>query len=247
MDTSFDIEKHLEEEHATTSNPFVGYLKEIVYGGVDGIVTTFAVVAGFAGAQATVNQYPIIIVALFGLANLFADGVSMALGSFLSLRSEQDLYRLERDKERLEIANSPKIESMETIEILKRKGYSDPDAKAMTALYRKNKDYWADFMMHHELEIANPLGENPIKVGVATLVAFVIFGFIPLVPYLFLANTGIPLFTVSCIGAGLALLTLGVLRWKITKEAIVRSIGETVLVGTVAASVAYIVGSFFRI
>jgi vacuolar iron transporter family protein len=94
-----DLEKHRKEEHS--SSPFSTYLKEIVYGGNDGIVTTFAVVAGFAGAQSDTNvaTYSFLTVLLFGIANLFADGASMGLGNFLSLRSEQDLYKKEKAKE----------------------------------------------------------------------------------------------------------------------------------------------------
>ncbi len=244
--TTFDLDEHVRLEHGSQS-PITVYLKEIVYGGVDGIVTTFAVVAGFAGAQATMNHYPIIIVVLFGMANLFADGVSMALGSFLSLRSEQDLYRLEQDKERREITTNPDIEFAETVEILKRKGYGQDDAHEMAKLYRKNETYWTEFMMHNELEIANPLGESPVRVGLATLFAFVVFGFIPLVPYVFFKDSDLPLFITSCIGTAIALLSLGVLRWRVTKEPVIRSVGETVLVGTAAASVAYIVGTFFKV
>src|SRR6056297_2488855 len=76
------------------------YLKQIVFGGTDGIVTTFAIVAGFAGAQAEgVAQVGGLAVLLFGLANLFADAVSMGLGEFLSLRAQHDLYRTRKSRE----------------------------------------------------------------------------------------------------------------------------------------------------
>ncbi len=87
------------------------YLREIVYGGNDGIVTTFAVVAGFAGAQIdpASTSLPIITVLLFGLANLFADGLSMGMGSFLSLRAQQDVERSNRSRRRADILNENPI------------------------------------------------------------------------------------------------------------------------------------------
>mgnify|MGYP001588355272 FL=1 len=90
---------HLKEEH--NISPFSTYLKEIVYGGNDGIVTTFAVVSGFSGAQSLIGNTitPAFTVLLFGLANLFADSVSMSLGNFISLRSQQDQYNSEKSKE----------------------------------------------------------------------------------------------------------------------------------------------------
>ena len=100
--SKYDLEKHLKNEHKIS--PFAQYLKEIVYGGNDGIVTTFAVVAGFAGANSAGNlQIGYLAVLLFGLANLFADATSMGLGNFLSSRSEQDRFRQEEAKERREI------------------------------------------------------------------------------------------------------------------------------------------------
>src|SRR3990167_762770 len=124
----FDWEEHLKKEHKQTV--ISQYLREIVYGGNDGIVTTFAVVAGFAGAQRdpATSAVPVVSVLLFGLANLLADGLSMSLGSFLSIRADQDVYRNEKDKEAHEIVHDPENEYRETIEILTRKKFSQKDA-----------------------------------------------------------------------------------------------------------------------
>lgn len=227
-------------------SPITTYLKEIVYGGSDGIVTTFAVVAGFAGAQQTSTTYPIVVVLLFGIANLVADGASMGLSNFLSLRSEKDLYDMERKKEMYEIKNHPKLEREESIEILNGRGFSKNDAESIVLLYEKNPEYYADFMMNHELELPDPRGENPIFTGLATFFAFISFGFVPLIPYVFMSRMS-NLFTTSCVFTVGALLILGFLRWKVTKHTFIRSVGEVVLVGGVSAVLAFIVGSFFRL
>lgn len=241
--TQKTIEEHLKEEHNVT--PVSTYLKEIVYGGSDGIVTTFAVVAGFAGAQMSETTLPLFVVILFGLANLAADGASMGLSSFLSLRSEQDYYRHQRDREMHEIKNNPKFEREETIEVLTKRGYSKDDAAEITRLYSKNPEYWADFMMNYELELANPTKEDALRNGLATTTAFITFGIIPLIPYIFMRD--VPrLFTLSCLFTLVAFLFLGILRWRVTKQSFVRSVGEMILVGGVSAAVAYVVGSFFK-
>src|SRR3989344_5319045 len=131
----FNLQEHLRREHRKTA--ISEYLREIVYGGNDGIVTTFAVVAGFAWAQKdpASSAVPIVSVLLFGLANLFADAFSMSLGSFLSLRADQDIYRSEKDKEHHEILTSSKNEFLETIEILKRKEFSEKDATTLASIY----------------------------------------------------------------------------------------------------------------
>lgn len=240
-----DLQKHLATEHKIS--PFSTYMREIVYGGLDGIVTTFAVVAGFAGAgePALAARFGALPVLLFGLANLFADGVSMSLGNFLSLRSEKDVYRGEKDKERGEIRTHPDNEMEETVAILVRKGYAQKDAQDMARLYAKNEDYWTDFMMNQELELPNPERQSAMATSLATFTAFVLFGLIPLLPYIFSPHTSSS-FGVSITFTLAALLLLGSLRWQVVKEKLARSIGETLLLGSVAAAVAYFVGTFFR-
>ncbi len=235
--------EHIKKEHEPTA--ISAYLKEIVYGGNDGIVTTFAVVAGFTGAQSSI-PLPLYMVLLFGFANLLADGLSMGLGNFLSLRSEQDLYQKEKEKERNEIRENTKLEEAETIMILKSRGFSDQDARQITKLYAKNEDYWTEFMMKYELEMQNPFAENPWLTALATFISFVTFGLIPLTPYLFL-DPAVNRFGFSIAFTFLALILLGSVRWRLTRQTVWRSIGEIVVVGGLAATVAYFVGTFFRV
>lgn len=242
-----NLTAHLQEAHGV--NPLNTYLREIVYGGSDGIVTTFAVVAGFAGAQGSHpidSAFPFLTVLLFGLANLFADGSSMALGNFLSTRAGQDLYKSESLKEAREINKNPNHEFQETVDILtKNKGFSQEDAEAIAKRYQKNPTYWTEFMMTHELEMQNPEGENPTLMALATFVSFTFFGFIPLVPYVFFRGDPNS-FLISIFFTGFALVLLGVLRWVVTRIHPLRSIGEVVAIGSISAAIAYIVGIFFR-
>lgn len=240
-----DFVKHLREEHKIS--PFTTYLKEIVYGGTDGIVSTFAVVAGFVGARGSdvTSGLPIVVVLLFGFANLFADAMSMGLSNFLSLRSEKDVYRGEKAKEAYEVKNNPEKERAETVAIMMEKGFSKQDAQKLTEIYSKNPKYWTDFMMRYELEMPNPEHENPYLTATVTFFAFVAFGFIPLTPYVFLAG-GANKFLFSAISTFLALVVLGIVRLRTTKEPIIRSVGEIVFVGSAAATIAYLVGTFFR-
>jgi VIT1/CCC1 family predicted Fe2+/Mn2+ transporter len=241
---TFNLQKHLAEEHKMT--PLTVYLKEIVYGGNDGIVTTFAVVAGFAGAQANVAaSLPILSVLIFGFANLFADGVSMALGNFLSIRSEQDVYKTEKAKESYEIVHSTEMERAESIEILVNKGFTRKQAEDLIAIYMTNGKYWVDFMMNQELELPNPEGDNPALMAIATFFSFITFGFIPLIPYVFFK--GSELFIMSICATAGALILLGILRWKVGKQSFIRSVGEMLLLGGAAATVAYLVGTLFKI
>ena len=237
-----EYQKHIKAEHELSVSE---YLKEIVYGGSDGIVTTFAVAAGFAGAQSgALSQYPVLVVLVLGLANLLADAFSMGASNFLSILADKDVYKKEKDKEIYEIRNNPKMERAETIFILKKKGFSKEEAEKITELYARNEDYWAEFMMRYELEMPTPEHENPVLTGLATMGSFVLFGFIPLIPYVLLDNQD--KFLTSILFTFIALLLLGVLRWKVTTQTLLRSVGEIIILGGVAASIAYFVGTLFR-
>lgn len=244
-----ELAVHLQTEHA--QSPFASYFREIIYGGVDGIITTFAVVAGFSGAalaDSTTLQLSSMTVLLFGVANLFADGVSMGLGSFLSIRSDQKLYASIRKKEALESEHNGDIEAYETVTLLMERGFVETDAHAITELYRKNPAYWVDFMMKYELKLSDPNDDNAFHSGVATFCAFIGFGAIPLVPFVVFSHLSSQmLFTVSTVSTLCALILLGFFKAKVTSTALPQSISEVVIVGTAAASVAYLVGSLFTL
>jgi vacuolar iron transporter family protein len=242
-----ELERHIKEEHK--QSPFASYLKEIIYGGVDGIITTFAVVAGFSGAALggnTTVELTSLIVLLFGLANLFADGVSMGLGNFLAIRSDQSLYRSIRKKEEHETLHNGDVEAEETVTILMEKGFIEADARTITALYRKNPEYWIDFMMNNELKMPDPRSDRAGYSGVATFLAFICFGIIPLLPFLLIDSLDARLlFVISSCGTMFALVILGLFKHKVVGGSMLRAVTEVVIVGGAAALVAFFVGTLF--
>ena len=239
----------LKAEHQQST--FASYFKEVIYGALDGIVTTFAVVAGFSGAalsNETTTQLSFVIVLLFGLANLFADAASMALGNFLSVRAEQDQYVAARASELSEIQDHAEKEYAETLILLEQKGFSREDAQTLANIYQRNEEYWTDFMMNNEHEMPDPRGTNPVYTGLATFVSFIVFGSIPLMPFIvFTTATPAFAFTLSIIGTASALVVLGLLRWQVIGDRLVRSLTEVVTIGGVAALLAYGVGTFFSL
>lgn len=230
---------------------FADYFKEVIYGGIDGIVTTFAVVAGFAGAALSsedATQFSFFIVLLFGLANLFADGASMGLGNFLSVRSDKDLYLVNRQKELEGLRNNPQNERSETIRILQEKGFGAEDAARLADTYQHNEEYWLDFMMHHKRELSDPRGDNEVLTGLATFFSFMVFGSIPLIPFILQGDGDAAMaFWSSCLGTGFALILLGLLKWRVIGGRLVPSLIEVVAVGGTAAVLAYLVGTFFAL
>lgn len=242
---TFDLVKHRKDAHSI--GHLQDYLKQIVYGGNDGIVTTFAVVAGFSGlGMEGIAQVGSIAVLLFGIANILADGTSMGLGEFLSSRSERDLYVAHRNKELVEMVERPDVERAEVSAILESHGVSKEDADEMTAIYERNPNLMADFMMVYELGMPDTTGESPALKGLFMFLAFVFFGAVPLSPYFFLPPTP-DTFLISVFATFIALVGLGLLRWYVTGVGLMRCVFETLLVGGTCAVVAYGVGVAFTL
>ncbi len=219
------------------------FLKPIVYGGNDGIVTTFAIVAGFAGARAEgAAELGVVAVLVFGLANLFADAVSMGMGEFLSGRSQRDLYLAQRAQELERLRTAPGDAASEIAAILQARGL-DPDKAVHVAEHLSGTpEIMTDLTMTYTYDMADPRSARPAEDGAITFASFVALGIIPLIPYFLLPATALT-FALS-VGATLAaLVLLGLVRWNATQEALVRCVSETVLVGAACAVVAYAVGA----
>ena len=216
------------------------YIRDIVYGANDGIITTFAVVAGVAGAQLNSK-----IVLILGFANLLADGLAMAIGNYLGTKSEQEYAAAERKMEEWEVEHLPNEESAEIRKIYQRKGFTGIDLDRVVKIITSDKKRWVDEMMIAELGIIPSDSSAAFKNGIATFIAFTSAGLLPLVPYVLnsftptLSNVN---FQFSIIMTAAALFIVGSLRTLITKKYWLRSGIEMLLVGAIAASVAYFVG-----
>lgn len=212
------------------------YLGDLVYGANDGIITTFAVISGAAGAALSPG-----IVVILGLANLLADGISMGLSNFLSLRSERDFHAMERARENLEIEKFPNEEREEVRVALRKWGVPENHIPLILASITSDKKRWVDFMMVEELGIVESRVDFPAKHGLVTFAAFMAAGILPLIPYLF----GVAVeyqFLTSIAATAVALFVVGSARSAVVKTSWLRSGLEMLLVGGLAALAAYLVG-----
>ena len=216
------------------------YIREIVYGGNDGIVTTFAVVAGTVGAD-----LPHAIVIVLGLANLLADGLSMATGAYLSEKSEQAQWKRIRSEELKEIDEIPDIERAEVRDYFVKLGFTGDDLDRAVTIVTSDKERWADVMMVAEHDHTGGADSSPLLDGIMTFLSFGLFGAIPLLPY-FLGIPEEQRFFVAIAGTAIALVLLGAARSYVTKEKMYRGPLEIVFVGALGAVVAYAVGVFLK-
>lgn len=213
------------------------YLKDAVYGANDGIITTFAVVSGVAGAGLDVS-----VVILLGLANLLADGFSMAASNYLGTKSEREFVDRERQAEQKEFDDAPHEEIEEMGDILRKKGYSDEDVEMLLPIFFKNQDFWMDIMLKEELGIALGNGaDSSTRSAFTTFLSFALAGFVPLVPYLII-DAGESVFTLAIIFTAATLFVVGALRSRFTGRNWFVAGLEMLVVGGIAASIAYFVG-----
>ncbi|RHY90972.1 hypothetical protein DYB26_009368, partial [Aphanomyces astaci] len=187
-----------------------GHIKSAVYGGLDGIITTFATVTSVAG-----SGLPHSVILILGLAHLVADGMSMGMGDVLSSQAEIDLVHHERAREMWEFDNFPEGEMDEMVELYEQKGIATEDAKLVVNTLAKYKEAFIDIMMVEELNLM-PVDEddNPVIGGLVTFGSFVLFGAVPLFSYLVNLLPGVQLTSEealwgSCVLTALTLFLLG--------------------------------------
>jgi len=215
------------------------YIGEFVYGGIDGAITTFAVVAGATGAGFGLN-----VILILGFANLIADGFSMSVGNFFSTKADRDNYDKHKAVEYWEIENLRQKEIDEVREIYERKGFQGELLEQVVAVIIADKDVWVDTMMKEELQMVKD-SKTPIKTAVATFISFALIGLIPLLAYvvaLFLTISLKDLFVLSCVSTAIGLAIIGSLKSYVTEQNKLKGILETVALGGLAAFLAYYVG-----
>ncbi|MFL0684077.1 MAG: VIT1/CCC1 transporter family protein [Algoriphagus aquaeductus] len=235
----------MESEIHSENNKFgklQEYLREFVYGGIDGAVTTFAVVAGGFGANLDVG-----ILIILGFANLLADGFSMSVGAYLSAKSDQDNFTKHENIEYWEVENLPELEREEIADIYREKGFKGELLDKIVDHICADKDLWVSEMMKDELGMMRET-KSPFKIGLATLISFVLVGLIPLLVYLwdFFFPSDINTFLWTSILTGFAFLIVGWLKGIVNQTSALRSIIETVGLGLLAAVVAFYVGDILE-
>lgn len=215
------------------------YIKSMVYGGLDGIITTFAVVSGVAGASLSLK-----IVIILGFSNLLADGFSMAVGDYLSSKSEKEYQEGITHQTKIAIKNNYQEEVHKMTQAYEVEGLSKEDAETIAATLAK---YEAPFVnqLSSQAYGNNHKEEDPIKNALVTFFSFFVFGLVPLLAYIL--STFIPFllenaFLLASILTGTTLFTLGAVKSRITQSNWMRSGMEMLTVGGLAAVVAYLVG-----
>ena len=215
------------------TGPTHNYLRDWIYGGIDGSVTTLAVVTGVAGAQ--LSNW--IILAL-GFANLFADGFSMAASNYLGTRAEHDDWRRLEQIENRHIELAPDGEREEVRQIFERKGFEGNDLRRIVDLVTADRERWVRTMLTEEYGLPHEV-RSPWIAAISTFTAFLICGLVPMLPYLFGTEHSL---AVSVTLTAIVFVTIGSIKSRWSTSSWWNSGLTTLLVGAIAASLAYAAG-----
>ena len=235
----YTIKDHIEENHASQK---AKYVKNIIYGGLDGIITTFSIIAAAVGANLEMKT----IIAM-GVANLIADGLSMGLGDYLSSHFENKYIYSEKAKEEHEYIHNKDYEIEELKELYVAEGLSEEDSGKIVDILSKDgyKDIFLKHMVNLELGLELP-DNNPVKDGMVTFGSFLIFGFIPVFFYIVFYASGVDYydtFITICFISAVTMFFLGCFQAYLTKQKILTAgliiMGNGILASSCAFGIGY--------
>lgn len=214
-----------------------GHLRDLIYGGIDGAVTTFAIVAGVEGAG-----LPSHIIIALGIANVLADGFSMAAGNYSGTKADLDDRNRLREVEARHIRDHPEGEREELRQILELKGLKGQVLEDAVDAISAETQRWIEIMLTDEYGLA-PVDPTPMRAALATFGAFLAAGVVPLIPFVFGLTQA---FLWATLATGVVFFAIGAAKSRWSLAPWWRSGLETLLIGALAAGIAYFVGSLFH-
>jgi len=240
-------ERHLPSEHTREAirkrlaNPGgESALSDFILGGIDGVVTTFAIIAGSAGGQLATST-----VIILGIANLLADGFSMAISNYLGTRArQQEIENIRRDEE-WQIKEFPKGERDEIRQIFAQKGFDGEALDEIVDVITSDPEIWVDTMMTEELRLSDN-SARPIRAGITTFFAFAICGLVPLIPFLIGTALFDDAFAISASLAAVTFFLLGFSKGIYLNVPKWASGLQSLVVGSAAAFLAFGAGHLLR-
>ncbi len=208
-------------------------VRDIVIGMADGLTVPFALAAGIAGA----GVHTTLIVAA-GLAEIAAGSISMGLGGYLAARGESEHYAREKAREELEVVEKPEVEAEEVREVFDSYGIAREASEHIVTSLRERSSDWVRFMMRFELGLEEPHPKRALVSARTIAASYIIGGVIPLLPYIVISDA-LSALRLSVISTLFALAIFGYFRGKFISDQPIKSMFQTMLVGSLAAAAAF--------
>jgi len=217
------------EQHFTSSN----FVRDVVIGMSDGLTVPFALAAGLSGALSNTR-----FIVIGGLAEIAAGSIAMGLGGYLAARGDAEHYMQEKAREYREIDEIPEEEKAEVSKVFRDYGLTAEESEPVVEALSTRPDAWVDFMMRFELGLEEPDPKRAVTSAGTIAASYVAGGLIPLSPYIVLNNAYRGLI-ISAVVTLVALGVFGFIKGRYTGAGSVRSALQTMLIGGVAAGVAF--------
>lgn len=222
------VQKQLKNQNSSS------FLRDMVFGAYDGVVTTIGFLVGFAGSTAQQN-----VIAIAGLLGIIAGSTSMALGNYLAVKSQREFYDETEKIEKQKIEDEPEKEKDAVRKIYKDLGFNEESVGILTKEVTCDKEFWLDVMMRDKLGLTRE--ESPTVAGLLTAL-FYLAGGVPLaLPFIFLRPITRALL-MSIFIAVLVMGFIGILRWWFDRGSVGKRIVETVVIGLLAAAIGFLAG-----
>lgn len=223
------------EKHFTASET----VRDIVIGMSDGLTVPFALAAGLTGAAVATGSGTIIIITA-GLAEVAAGAIAMGLGGYLAARTDAEHFASERAREELETKEMPEKEAAEVADVLRSYGLGEDMVASVVNSIRADNKRWVDFMMRFELGLEEPDPKRARNSALTIALSYIAGGMVPLAPYFFFRSVHSALVG-SVIVTLLALMVFGYIKGRFTTARPFRSAWQTVIVGGLAATAAFVI------
>lgn len=224
------VTPHIEKHFTATE-----VVRDVVIGMSDGLTVPFALAAGLTGA---ISASGLVVTA--GLAEIAAGSIAMGLGGYLAAKSDQEHYASEMAREQKEIKAVPEVEAQEVTQIFQTYGLTPEESASVVEALKRRPDDWVNFMMRFELGLEKPEPKRALQSALTIAGAYVAGGFIPLAPYMIVAHSAAAL-KISVVVTLIALAVFGFIKGKFTGVSSSRSALQTVLIGGLAATAAFLI------
>lgn len=224
-----------DHQHADVSS---GWLRAAVFGAMDGLVSNIGLITGIAAAGAS-NR----IVLLTGVSGLIAGAISMALGEFTSVRTQNEQVETELETEREAHSRNPRGERAELADLFERLGMSQDTAKVAATEVHGDDDQAVRVHLAQELGVDLDEQPSPWVAAFSSLASFSVGALIPLIPFLFGFGS---LWWGLAFGGG-GLLLAGGLAARFTKRGVLRGATRQFLLGSIAVIVTYTIGTLLGV
>jgi vacuolar iron transporter family protein len=214
---------------------FRNYVRDLILGFNDGVVSVYAICAGLAGAAFSAGS-----IAVAGIAALAAGALSMGIGEYISTKSQAQYYESEARRERAHINAYRGLEVQELRQMLREKGYPAELVEPLVQHVAADEDRFVDFMMREEFGVGKESGRSPLSAMGLVMLAFVVGAALPVLPFA-LASTSMALAGATALSVA-GLFAAGATKGWVSGLPAIRSGLEMAVLGSLAAAVTYAVG-----